>query len=233
MKKSLYVIGSLKNENIPIIGNELREMGFDVFDDWWSPGPEADDFWRTCPKLLNHYLIPYALIDLMFLPRPIGKDRKQQNRNHAGTDQDGGAVSGHQPGRDADLGNDHDEWQPCGRIKGKRQFVCRSQVLLIKQNRCAPDQDQQAQKCDQLNRHQRAGPQCADIEPHPGDDEEEGNQESVTDRIQLLPKHHAAFPFAGKPHHHARRERTEDHVEAELGGQCDEQRLEDDANAHR
>ena len=33
MKKSLYVIGSLKNENIPIIGNELREMGFDVFDD--------------------------------------------------------------------------------------------------------------------------------------------------------------------------------------------------------
>ena len=45
--KSLYVIGSLKNENIPIIGNEFREMGFYVFDDWYSPGPEADDFWRN------------------------------------------------------------------------------------------------------------------------------------------------------------------------------------------
>ena len=53
MKKSLYVIGSLKNENIPIIGNELREMGFDVFDDWWSPGPEADDFWRNHQKIKN------------------------------------------------------------------------------------------------------------------------------------------------------------------------------------
>ena len=45
-KKTLYLIGSLRNANIPKVGNELRELGFDVFDDWFSPGPHADDYWR-------------------------------------------------------------------------------------------------------------------------------------------------------------------------------------------
>lgn len=49
--KIIYLIGSLKNKNIPIIGKELRELGFEVFDDWFSPGPEADDFWRKYEKL--------------------------------------------------------------------------------------------------------------------------------------------------------------------------------------
>ena len=48
--KSLYLIGSLKNEKVPTIGVELRKMGFEVFDDWFSPGPEADDFWRKYEK---------------------------------------------------------------------------------------------------------------------------------------------------------------------------------------
>jgi nucleoside 2-deoxyribosyltransferase len=51
MKKSIYVMGSLKNPEIPNIGNELRKLGFDVFDDWFSPGPEADDFWRKYEKI--------------------------------------------------------------------------------------------------------------------------------------------------------------------------------------
>ena len=43
----IYVIGSLRNEQIPTISNTLREeTGFEVFDDWFSPGPEADDFWK-------------------------------------------------------------------------------------------------------------------------------------------------------------------------------------------
>ena len=42
--KSIYVIGALKNTNIPIIANELRTHGFDVFDDWYTPGPEADQY---------------------------------------------------------------------------------------------------------------------------------------------------------------------------------------------
>ena len=46
----LYLIGSLRNPQIPHIGNELREEGFDVFDDWFSPGPEADEFWQKYEK---------------------------------------------------------------------------------------------------------------------------------------------------------------------------------------
>ena len=46
----VYLIGSLRNERIPVIANELREMGLDVFDDWFAPGPEADDFWRDYAK---------------------------------------------------------------------------------------------------------------------------------------------------------------------------------------
>jgi hypothetical protein len=42
-----YVIGSLKNHNIPIIANLLRNIGLDAFDDWWAVGPEADDYWLT------------------------------------------------------------------------------------------------------------------------------------------------------------------------------------------
>lgn len=49
-KTSVYIMGSLKNPEIPNIGNELRKLGFDAFDDWFSPGPEADDFWRNYEK---------------------------------------------------------------------------------------------------------------------------------------------------------------------------------------
>lgn len=43
----IYLIGSLRNAQVPVLGNELRERtGHDIFDDWFSAGPEADDFWR-------------------------------------------------------------------------------------------------------------------------------------------------------------------------------------------
>lgn len=42
----IYLIGSLRNPEIPNIAKELRWCGFDVFDDWYSAGPEADDKWR-------------------------------------------------------------------------------------------------------------------------------------------------------------------------------------------
>ena len=43
-----YVIGSLRNENIPKISVKLREeTGFEIFDDWFSPGPKADDYWKS------------------------------------------------------------------------------------------------------------------------------------------------------------------------------------------
>lgn len=50
-KKSIYVIGSLRNENIPVLGNKLRAAGWDAFDDWYGAGHEADDKWRDYEQL--------------------------------------------------------------------------------------------------------------------------------------------------------------------------------------
>ena len=46
MINSIYLIGSLRNPEIPKIANLLRLTGYDVFDDWFSAGPEADDRWK-------------------------------------------------------------------------------------------------------------------------------------------------------------------------------------------
>lgn len=43
---SVYVIGSLRNDLIPKVAEELRGYHFDVFDDWYSAGPRADDHWK-------------------------------------------------------------------------------------------------------------------------------------------------------------------------------------------
>jgi nucleoside 2-deoxyribosyltransferase len=50
MIKSIYIIGSLRNPEIPKFANELQALGFEAFADWFSPGPEADDFWRNYSK---------------------------------------------------------------------------------------------------------------------------------------------------------------------------------------
>jgi len=41
---SIYLIGSLRNLEIPEIGVALRNAGFDVYDDWWSASEDADDW---------------------------------------------------------------------------------------------------------------------------------------------------------------------------------------------
>ncbi len=43
---AIYLIGSLRNPEIPRLAKRLRGVGFDVFDDWFAPGPEADDKWQ-------------------------------------------------------------------------------------------------------------------------------------------------------------------------------------------
>ena len=43
----LYLIGSLRNPEIPFIGNSFREAGFEVFDDWFAGGKIADDEWQA------------------------------------------------------------------------------------------------------------------------------------------------------------------------------------------
>lgn len=50
----VYLIGSLRNSEIPRIANELRKTGLEVFDDWFAAGPEADDKWREYEQLRGH-----------------------------------------------------------------------------------------------------------------------------------------------------------------------------------
>lgn len=49
--KRIYLVGSLANDNIPFIGNKLRELGFEVVDDWWSPGNLADSYLKHYAKI--------------------------------------------------------------------------------------------------------------------------------------------------------------------------------------
>lgn len=43
MIRRLYLIGSLRNPAVPRVAAALRLDGFDVFDEWHSAGPKADD----------------------------------------------------------------------------------------------------------------------------------------------------------------------------------------------
>lgn len=43
----VYIVGSLRNPLIPQVAQSIREKcNVEVFDDWYSAGPEADDKWR-------------------------------------------------------------------------------------------------------------------------------------------------------------------------------------------
>jgi hypothetical protein len=46
----IYLIGSMRNPEVPILANKLRLKGFDIFDDWYSPGKNADDEWQAYEK---------------------------------------------------------------------------------------------------------------------------------------------------------------------------------------
>lgn len=54
MSKKVYVIGSLRNAGVPDLSKYLREAGYDVFDDWFAAGPEADDYWMAYEKNRGH-----------------------------------------------------------------------------------------------------------------------------------------------------------------------------------
>ncbi len=43
----IYLIGSLRNPCIPEVAARLRQDGYDVFEEWWSAGPGADDHWQA------------------------------------------------------------------------------------------------------------------------------------------------------------------------------------------
>lgn len=44
--KTIYIIGALRNPKVPEFANALEAEGFEAFADWFSPGPDADDFLR-------------------------------------------------------------------------------------------------------------------------------------------------------------------------------------------
>jgi hypothetical protein len=50
----LYLIGSLRNEEVPKLAARLRAEGHSVFDDWFAAGPEADDWWQKYEKARGH-----------------------------------------------------------------------------------------------------------------------------------------------------------------------------------
>lgn len=53
--RSVYLIGSLRNPEIPSIAARLRrELDIEVFDDWFAAGPIADDSWRDYEKARGH-----------------------------------------------------------------------------------------------------------------------------------------------------------------------------------
>lgn len=43
---SIYVIGSLRNPEVPKVAELLREQGWECFDDWYAAGEHADDALR-------------------------------------------------------------------------------------------------------------------------------------------------------------------------------------------
>ena len=42
----VYVIGSMRNPRIPEVGIALRAAGYDAFEEWYAPGPQADEEWQ-------------------------------------------------------------------------------------------------------------------------------------------------------------------------------------------
>jgi hypothetical protein len=43
----LYLIGSLRNPQVPLLGKRIRALGFDVFDEWFGAGRDADKSWQA------------------------------------------------------------------------------------------------------------------------------------------------------------------------------------------
>lgn len=52
--RSIYLIGSLRNPEVPKVAEKLRIAGFEVFDDWYAAGPEADDYWQRYEQARGH-----------------------------------------------------------------------------------------------------------------------------------------------------------------------------------
>lgn len=50
----VYLIGSLRNPQVPVLEEWLESRGFDVFADWFSAGERADDSWQAYESAKGH-----------------------------------------------------------------------------------------------------------------------------------------------------------------------------------
>lgn len=50
MRPLVYLVGSLRNSVVVDVTNALDAAQCDVFSDWFTPGPEADDYWQRYEK---------------------------------------------------------------------------------------------------------------------------------------------------------------------------------------
>jgi hypothetical protein len=51
----VYIIGSLRSDNVPAVAKYLRlNTKHDIFDDWYAAGPEADDMWQKYEQARDH-----------------------------------------------------------------------------------------------------------------------------------------------------------------------------------
>lgn len=50
----LYLIGSLRNPEVPRLAALLRKAGHECFDDWFAAGHEADEWWQKYEKDRGH-----------------------------------------------------------------------------------------------------------------------------------------------------------------------------------
>jgi len=86
----VYLIGSLRNPEVPIVAKILRDRGVEVFDDWHAGGKNADEEWmkyekergRTYHEALRgynaHHVFSYDLFhlnrcDVGVMVAPAGK----------------------------------------------------------------------------------------------------------------------------------------------------------------
>ena len=53
-RPQVYIIGSLRNPNIPAVGKEVRALGMEAFDNWHAAGPHADDSWQAYETNRGH-----------------------------------------------------------------------------------------------------------------------------------------------------------------------------------
>jgi nucleoside 2-deoxyribosyltransferase len=57
MSTKLYLIGSLRNPEVPNLHKQLTAAGFEIFSDWFAAGERADDAWKEYESLLGHSYI--------------------------------------------------------------------------------------------------------------------------------------------------------------------------------